>query len=56
MTACNTHTVINALTINNDEFTYLTLGSFVQTTPSYQEGGTGVIDSHQLDQQPQLDE
>jgi hypothetical protein len=43
------------MTIGDDQFTYLTIGSFTQTTPDYVADHLGALDSYELDEEINLD-
>jgi len=43
--------MIEALTIGEDEFDYLTIGNFVQGTPDREEDEGGPLDSNLLDEE-----
>jgi hypothetical protein len=56
MSDCNLNNSVNSLTIGDDEFIYLRIGSFVQTTPDYRADQAGALDSYELDEQQILDD
>ncbi|MCG7931981.1 MAG: hypothetical protein N0E44_18265 [Candidatus Thiodiazotropha lotti] len=55
MSDCNLNNSVNSLTIGDDSFTYLRLGSFAQTAPDYRGDQLGALDSYELNEETNLD-